>query len=72
MSKTYIATIGTVDEVTTEEIPLKEIAVSAKDIYEAHKTALFKCNLSNKETVFKIKDGMSKIILFEHKTGFVR
>ena len=71
MSKTYIAIIGTVDEITTEEIPIKEIAITAKDVYEAHKLALFKCNLSSNETVFKIRDSKTKAVLFEHKTGFV-
>lgn len=71
MSKTYIATIGTIDEVTTEEIPLKEIAVSAKDIYEAHKVALFKCNFISKETVFNIKESTTKLVVFNHKSGFV-
>lgn len=71
MSKTYIAVIGIVDELTTEEIPLKEIAVNARDVYEAHKNALFKCNLGNNETVFKIKDGSSKAVVFEHRKGFV-
>jgi hypothetical protein len=72
MSKTYIATIGTIDEITTEEIPLREIAVNAKDVYEAHKVALFKCNLIEKETVFNIKESTVKTVVFNHKTGFVK
>lgn len=72
MSKTYIATIGTIDEITTEEIPLREIAVNAKDVYEAHKVALFKCNLKEKETVFNIKESTVKTVVFNHKTGFVK
>jgi hypothetical protein len=67
----YIAVLGMVDEVTTEEITLKEIGVNAKDQYEAHKTALFKCNLSNQETVFKIKEASTGIVRFDHKTGFI-
>jgi len=66
----YIAVLGLVDEITTEEIPLKEISVTAKDHYEAHKTALFKCNLGNKETVFKIKEVTTSLVKFDHKTGF--
>jgi len=66
----YIAVLGLVDEITTEEIPLKEISVTAKDHYEAHKTALFKCNLGNKETVFKIKEATTSLVKFDHKTGF--
>jgi len=66
----YIAVLGLVDEITTEEILLKEISVIAKDHYEAHKTALFKCNLGNKETVFKIKEVTTSLVKFDHKTGF--
>lgn len=72
MSKTYIATIGIIDEITTEEIPLKEIAVTAKDKYEAHKQALLKCNYKDKETVFKLKESTTNLIVFQHKTGFVK
>jgi len=66
----YIAVLGMVDEVTTEEITLKEIGVTAKDHYEAHKSALFKCNLGEKETVFKIKEASTNLVKFDHKTGF--
>jgi hypothetical protein len=66
----YIAVLGLVDEITTEEITLKEISVTAKDHYEAHKVALFKCNLGNKETVFKIKEASTSLVKFDHKTGF--
>jgi len=67
----YIAVLGMVDEVTTEEITLKEIGVTAKDHYEAHKSALFKCNLDEKETVFKIKEASTNLVKFDHKTGFI-
>ena len=67
----YIAVLGAIDEVTTEEITLKEISVTAKDHYEAHKTALYKCNLGNKETVFKIKEAATNLVKFDHKTGFI-
>ena len=66
----YIAVLGTIDEIVGEEIPLKEISVTAKDHYEAHKTALYKCNLGNKETVFKIKEASTSLVKFDHKTGF--
>lgn len=70
MNKSYIAVLGMVDEVTTEKIILKEIAVTAKDQYEAHKLALFKCNLSNNETVFVIKEAATKLVKFDYTTGF--
>lgn len=67
----YIAVLGMINEVTTEEVVIKEIAVTAKNFYEAHKIALFKCNLANNETVFKIKDVTDNSIKFDHKKGFV-
>ena len=70
MSKPFIAVLGKVDENTTEEIVIKEIAVTAKDHLEAHKVALFKCNLSEGETVFQIKEAATRIIKFDHKKGF--
>jgi len=70
MNRSFIAVIGIVNEVTTEEIALKEIAVSAKDKYEAHKIALFKCNLSENETVFKLTEANTRAVVFNHKTGF--
>ncbi len=70
MNRSFIAVIGIVNEVTTEEIALKEIAVSAKDKYEAHKIALFKCNLSENETVFKLIEANTRAVVFEHKKGF--
>lgn len=72
MTKTYIAVIGTIDKITTEEVPLREIAIIAKDVYEAHKSALFKCDHQNEETVFKIKESTTNLVLFEHKTGFIK
>jgi hypothetical protein len=70
MNRSFIAVIGTIDEDTTEEIALREIAVSAKDKYEAHKVALYKCNLSENESVFKLTEATTRIIVFEHKKGF--
>lgn len=71
MLNSYIAILGKVDENTTEEIVLKEIAVTAKNYLEAHKLALFKCNLREGETVFIIKEADSKAIKFNHKKGFL-
>lgn len=71
MMKSYIAVLGKIDENTTEEITLKEIAVTAKNHLEAHKVALFKCNFSEGETVFTIKEATSKQVKFNYKTGFV-
>jgi len=70
MNRSFIAVIGTIDEDTTEEIALREIAVSAKDKYEAHKVALYKCNLSENESVFKLTEATTRIIVFDHKKGF--
>ena len=69
--KSYIAVLGKIDNNTTEEIVLREIAVTAADHFQAHKVALFKCNLSEEETVFLIKDSATKVIKFDHKKGFI-
>lgn len=71
MIKQFIAVLGKIDENTTEEIILKEIGVNAKDYLEAHKLALFKCNLSENETVFQIKEPGTRLIKFDHKKGFI-
>ena len=70
MNKSYVAVLGMINETTTEKVVLKEIAVNAKDHYEAHKLALFKCNLSNNETVFAIKEAKTGISKFDLATGF--
>jgi hypothetical protein len=70
MTKQFIAVLGKIDENTTEKIPVKEIAVSARDHLEAHKLALFKCNLAEGETVFQIREASTRIIRFDHKKGF--
>ncbi len=70
MNKSYIAVLGMINEVTTEKIVLKEIAVTAKDQYEAHKLAFFKCNLSNNETVFVIREADTRLVKFDHVSGF--
>lgn len=66
----YIAVLGIFDDLLGEEILLKEISVTAVNQYEAHKTALFKCNLGQKETVLKLKEASTGIVRFNHKTGF--
>lgn len=71
MGKSYIAVLGRIDENTTEEVVIKEIAITAKDYLEAHKLALFKCSLSEGETVFMIKEASTKLVKFDHKKGFV-
>ena len=71
MNKSFIAVIGIVNEITTEEIALKEIAMSAKDRYEAHKLAFYKCNLKENETVFKITEATTRVVQFDHKKGFI-
>jgi hypothetical protein len=70
MNRSFIAVIGTIDRDTTEEIALKEIAISAKDKYEAHKVALYKCNFSENESVFKLTEATTRIVVFDHKIGF--
>ena len=67
----FIAVIGIVNEITTEEIALKEIAIFAKDRYEAHKLAFYKCNLTENETVFKITEATTRLVRFDHKKGFI-
>ena len=67
----YIAVLGKIDENTTEEIVLKEIAVTAADHFQAHKAALFKCNLLQGESVFLIKEAGTRSIRFDHKKGFL-
>ena len=71
MIKQFIAVLGKIDENTTEEIIIKEIGVNAKDYLEAHKTALFKCNLADNETVFQIRESSTRIVRFDHKKGFI-
>lgn len=71
MNKSYVAVLGIINETTTEKVVLKEIAINAKDYYEAHKLALFKCNLANNETVFVIKEANTNIVRFDFNTGFI-
>lgn len=67
----YIAVIGIYDSNTTETIVLKETGINAKDQYEAHKLALFKCNLSEKQDVLKIIESTTKQIKFDFQKGFI-
>lgn len=69
--KSYIAVLGKVDENTTEEIVLKEIAVTAQDHLQAHKLALYKCNIRENEMVFSIREAGSRVIKFDFKKGFI-
>jgi hypothetical protein len=68
--KQYTAVIGIYNENTTEKIVLKEISVQAKDAYEAHKLALFKCVVAEEQTVLRIIDPTSKEIKFDLLKGF--
>jgi hypothetical protein len=67
--KQYIAVIGLYNETTTEQISLKEIVVSAANGYQAHKEALFKCNVQEEHQVLRIFDA-NKNLVFDFKTGF--
>lgn len=71
MNQSYIAIIGVYDENTTEIVVHKETGVTAKDVYEAHKLALFKCNLKEKQDVLRIADANTKRILFDFQKGFL-
>ena len=71
MTKSFIAVLGKVDENTTEEITLKEIAVNAKDYLEAHKLAFYKCNIAEGEIVFQIREADTRIVKFDFKRGFI-
>jgi hypothetical protein len=70
VNKSYIAVIGIYDANTTEIIVLKETGVQAKDQYEAHKLALFKCNLQEKQDVLRIIELTSRNIRFDFQKGF--
>jgi hypothetical protein len=70
MNSPFIALLGSYDEITTERIVLKEIKVEARDRYEAHKLALFKCNLKEGQIVLQIHDYTSRRVLFDFVNGF--
>jgi predicted nucleic-acid-binding protein len=69
--KSYIAVIGTVDENTTEEVVLKEIAIAATDHFQAHKAAFYKCIVGNKETVFFVREADTRKVKYDYKKGFL-
>lgn len=70
MSIPFIAVIGIYDENTTEQVTVKELRVDAKDIYEAHKLALYKCDFKENHTVLKLFEYNTRKILFDHLKGF--
>jgi hypothetical protein len=69
--KQYIAVIGIYNEITTEQISLKEISVQAANMYDAHKQALFKCNSSEEQTVLRLLEATTKCVKFDLLKGFV-
>lgn len=70
MNKLYIAVIGIYNEITTEQIALKETGVQAKNQYEAHKIALHKCSVADRQTVLRIFEASTKILKYDHLKGF--
>lgn len=70
MSIPFIAVIGIYDENTTEQVTVKELRVDAKDIYEAHKLALYKCDFKENHIVLKLFEYNTRKILFDHLKGF--
>lgn len=70
MNTLYIATLGVYDENTTEQINLKEIGIQAKDEYEAHKKAMFKCNAQDNQLVIRITEASTRILKFDFQKGF--
>jgi|APCry1669189768_1035252.scaffolds.fasta_scaffold00581_3 hypothetical protein len=69
--KKFIAVIGLYDEVTTEQIALKEIIVTATDIYQAHKEALYKCNLQENQLVLRLYYTDNRRLGFDFQKGFL-
>lgn len=70
MSKPFIAVIGIYDENTTEQVTIRETRIEAKDVYEAHKLALFKCDFKDNHTVLKLFEYDTRKVLFDHLKGF--
>lgn len=66
----FIAVIGLYDENTTEQIALKEIGIQARDEYEAHKKAIFKCNLQENQIVLKLFEADGRKLKFDFQKGF--
>jgi len=71
VNKSYVAVIGIYDTNTTETIVLKETGIQAKDQYEAHKLALFKCDLQENQDVLRIIEASSRIVKFDFQKGFL-
>ena len=66
----FIAVIGLYDENTTEQIALKEISIQARDEYEAHKKAIFRCNLRENQIVLKLFEADGRKLKFDFQKGF--
>ena len=66
----FIAVIGLYDENTTEQIALKEIGIQARDEYEAHKKAIFRCNLRENQIVLKLFEADGRKLKFDFQKGF--
>jgi hypothetical protein len=66
----FIAIIGLYDENTTEQIALKEISIQARDEYEAHKKAIFKCNERENQLVLKVLEANGRKLKFDFQKGF--
>ena len=66
----FIAVIGLYDENTTEQIALKEIGIQARDEYEAHKKAIFRCNLRENQIVLKLFEANGRKLKFDFQKGF--
>jgi hypothetical protein len=66
----FIAIIGLYDENTTEQIALKEIGIQARDKYEAHKKAIYKCDLRDNQIVLKIFEANGRKLKFDFQKGF--
>ena len=66
----FIAIIGLYDENTTEQIALKEISIQARDEYEAHKKAFYKCDLRGNQIVLRLFEAKDRKLKFDFQKGF--
>ena len=71
MNKLYIAVIGMYNEFTTEQIALKETGIQAKDQYEAHKIAFFKCSHIDDQIVLRIFKADTRELKYDFQKGFL-
>jgi len=69
--KQYIAVIGIYNENTTEQITLKEINVTANDVYQAHKDTLYKCNWQENQIVLRLFSAADRTLMFDFQKGFI-